>query len=135
MMLGDVEYKEHIDYLMQLDWTGFDVVLFGGIVSGWQTKDVDLLIWGYDEKKAIENMTALMQFGHFDPYYTKQSYMMDWHPTKDRVDFNCVKVDFRGNPTWNRWWVPFDKQVVRMQSGVQYGENIKLIQNGERIYF
>ena len=63
MILGDKEYKQHIAKLVQLDWTGFDVVLFGGIVSGWETRDIDLLIWGHDEKKAIENMTSLMRAG------------------------------------------------------------------------
>ena len=135
MILGDKEYKQHITKLVQLDWTGFDVVLFGGIVSGWETRDIDLLIWGHDEKKAIKNMTSLMRAGQFDVYFTKQSYMMDWHPDKERVDFNCVKLDYRGNPTWNSWHVPFDKQAIRMQQGIQYGENIKIIQNGEQIYF
>lgn len=135
MILNDNEFKGYVDLIMDLDWSHMDVVLFGGIVSPWQTKDIDCLVYGTDEERAIHNMLEMQKMGPWDPYYTRQSYMKNWHPDNGRQDFQCTKVTLYGKVSQHVWDVPFSKQQKRIELGIEYGRNIILIQNGERIYF
>jgi len=40
--LTDQEFRGYFDQILDLDWSSFDLWAVGGIVSDWETHDIDI---------------------------------------------------------------------------------------------
>ena len=123
-MLGfDKEFLEYFDKIRGLDWTGLDLWVFGGIVSHWNTKDIDSIIIG--DKMPEGFLKSIINLGPWDISYTKDTSIL-WKPGDQPVK---VKV-LTPQDKWIYYKIPTRKHRMRLKYGVQYGKPIQLINNG-----
>ena len=79
MRLGDEEYKGFIDLLMDIDWTGYDAWLVGGITGDWDTPDIDLIFLGpYDPERIKDIQLQARVLGPFDICYSQDDRVTRW---------------------------------------------------------
>lgn len=136
--LEDPQFRTYYNEMLQLDWTGLDVWVVGGIVSGWDTSDIDTIILG-DRPEAEINalMLQLKQLdGPWSPFYAKNDRAVTWNRySKTRT---LIKV-YLANPSSDTlreqtYKFPTQKNHLRMKKGIYVGEPVQLIQNGAQIY-
>lgn len=138
MRLHDEEFNSYMEPLYALDWTGLDLTLVGGIVSDTDTQDIDCTITGdIDDERLMELLWAIQDLGPFDIYWSDRE-------VKNHFDTYRIKVlmawSYRpptgrpGKLTKRFIKFPSMKQIERRKRGFKYGEPIKVIQDGTRIY-
>ncbi len=132
--LQDPETLGYLDLITDLDWYDYDLWAVGGIVSSWQTFDIDCIILGdYNEARLTEIITEMRKLGPWSPYYTQdlvpfvgnnehRRKMQIWYTHNDKLIKN-----------WWKW--PNTKWSIRKKQGILNGEPVQLIQKGSRIYF
>lgn len=131
--LQDPQCQAKLEQLFQLDWTGFDVWAVGGIVSDWETSDIDLVLLGeYDEPRIVDLLLATRTIGQIDMYYT-QDPRFHRHDAiyRDKLKVANVKHD---KLEWNTLLFPTVKYRLKKKQGLYYKEPVQLIQNGVQIY-
>ena len=123
-MLGfDKEFIEHFNKIRGLDWKGLDLWIFGGIVSNWETKDIDTLIIGESIPEGF--LSIITDLGPWDICYTNDPNSI-WYPGDPPIKFKAYTV----RDKWIYYNLPSKKQKLRFKYGVQYGKPIQLIKNG-----
>lgn len=136
--LEDTQFREYYSELLKLDWTGFDVWAVGGIVSDWETRDIDLVIYGErDEPRIIELFKALKQIGPFSPFWTEDERAVKLDRYSRKQTLITVRVQSDAYPDRLRpitFKFPMTKQYMRMKRGMFHGEPVQLVQNGVQIY-
>ena len=131
--LQDPQCQAKLEKLFQLDWTGFDVWAVGGIVSNWETPDIDLVLLGeYDEQRIVDLMVAVKQIGLIDMFYTQDS-RFHRHDAIYRDKQRSAQIK-KGKLEWNTLLFPTVKYKMKRKKGFYYGEPVQLIQNGVQIY-
>tara|TARA_R110000803_G_scaffold192745_1_gene255644 strand:+ start:83 stop:469 length:387 start_codon:yes stop_codon:yes gene_type:complete len=117
------EFKEYFDKIRDLDWTGLDLWVYGGIVSHWETKDIDAIIIGdtipHGFLKSIEDL------GPWEIYYTNQ-VEKPWFPGDNPIKLRVLSA--RDN--WLYYKLPTATQKNRLKAGFRYGDPVKLIDQG-----
>lgn len=138
MRLNDEEFNAYMEPVYDLDWTGLDLTLVGGIVSDIDTQDIDCTITGdVDDERLMELLWAIQDLGpfdinwsdrevknHFDTYRRKVFFAWSYRPQEGR----------EGHLTKKFMKLPTTKQIERRKRGFVLGEPLKVIQNGTRIY-
>lgn len=138
MRLHDEEFNSYMEPVYALDWTGLDLTLVGGIVSDVDTKDIDCTITGdIDDERLMQLLWAIQDLGpfdiiwgdreasnHFDTYRIKVLHAWSYRPKPGREGVLIKK--FIKKPTI--------KMIEKRKRGFIYGEPIKVIQDGQRIY-
>ena len=123
-MIGfDQEFMEHFDKIRDLDWRGLDLWVVGGIVSNWKTKDIDSIIIGDTIPEGF--LKSIKDLGPWDITYTNDPNSI-WFP-------GDVPIKFKKYSMFNGWIyssLPSVKQKNRLKQGIQYGNPIKLIDQG-----
>lgn len=120
-MLGfDEEFHKYFNVARELDWKGLDLWVYGGIVSGWHTNDIDATIIG----PLGSHGEVLMNSGPWDIYY--QDKWPNWIPG----DFPINQKVQRANGKWVYYKLPTKKINWRQKHGYIYQPAIQLIKNG-----
>lgn len=132
--LTDPEFLGYLDLISDLDWYDYDLWAVGGIVSDWDTYDIDCIILGeYNEARLTEIIVEMRKLGPWSPYYTADENPFvsnNEHRRKMLVHFiHHDKLIKR----WQKW--PHMKWSIRKSRGILNGDPVQLIQNGSRIYF
>jgi len=135
--LHDEKFVEYFAQVLELNWHGYDLWAVGGIVSDWDTHDIDCVILGdYDEPRLLQIMNRMKQLGPWSPYWTQDPKPFvgnDEHRRKMRICFpDSNDTDFMMK-TWWKW--PNTKWMVRKRRGILNGDPVQLIQNGSQVYF
>ena len=99
--LKDPEFLGYLDLINDLDWYDYDLWAVGGIVSDWDTYDIDCIILGeYNEARLTEIITEMRKLGPWSPYYTQdlvpfvgnnehRRKMQIWYTHNDKLIKNC----------------------------------------------
>jgi len=120
-MLGfDSEFHKYFNVARELDWKGLDLWVYGGIVSGWHTDDIDATIIG----PLGSHGEVLMNSGPWDICY--QDKWPNWIPG----DFPINQKVQRTNGEWVYYKLPTKKINWRQKNGYIYQPAIQLIKNG-----
>tara|TARA_R110002167_G_scaffold143766_7_gene333338 strand:- start:1449 stop:1847 length:399 start_codon:yes stop_codon:yes gene_type:complete len=91
--LKKFKIKKLLNDLLKINWQGFKLYLVGGVLEGWETKDIDICILGEPNNKQLFNsMEEARALGPFDLYYTKILKTGRSHPTTFAKSYD------RGNP-------------------------------------
>lgn len=71
--INDIEASYFIKKIHDLNWVGYKVYLVGGIVEGWETRDIDVVIEGPigDGLQLFYLMNRLKSMGPFDIFYSE----------------------------------------------------------------
>lgn len=133
--LKDPEFLGYLDLINDLDWYDYDLWAVGGIVSDWDTYDIDCIILGeYNEARLTEIITEMRKLGPWSPYYTA-----DENPFVDNNEHRrkmLIWFTDYSDKLIKRWWKwPTIKSSIRKTRGKLNGAPVQLIQNGSRIYF
>ncbi len=67
---NDKNYKRYIKKLLNLDWKHYKLYLIGGILEGWETIDIDIIIIGEKDKYLVPLMKKARTLGPFDISYS-----------------------------------------------------------------
>lgn len=133
--LQDIQFREHYTELLKLDWSGLDLWVVGGIVSDWETQDIDCIVFG---ERDLERLNTL--FNQLDSvwsiFYTEdpRAITMDRY-SKSATLIKCYSRNKNGNTLIERVFkFPMTKNLMRMKRGMYHGEPVQLIQNGTQIY-
>ena len=134
-MIGfDEQFRAYYEEALKLDWTGLDLWVFGGIVSGWETADIDSMIHGEaDEARIAKLIQDLRKIGPWSTWYGGEIYHGRYDNKKVQLragyaHYTEPKIEWK----WTKW--PTTKLYMVLKSGKQYGAPIQLIQNGTQIY-
>jgi hypothetical protein len=121
LMLGfDQEFHKYFNVARELDWTGLDLWVYGGIVSGWRTDDIDATIIG-----PVGLHGALLKAsGPWDICY--QAEWPNWSPGDPQIKQRVQRTD----GTWVYYKLPTPKINWRQKHGYIYKPAIQLIKNG-----
>ena len=123
-MLGfDKEFLEHFNKIRGLDWTGLDLWIFGGIVSNWETQDIDIIIIGDWIPEGF--LKSIKELGPWDLTYTQDRNSI-WYPGMRPIRFKAYTLQDK----WIWHTVPTKKHKLRLKHGVKYGKPVKLIDKG-----
>ena len=123
-MLGfDKEFIEHFNKIRGLDWKGLDLWIFGGIVSNWETKDIDIRIIGDTLPKGF--LKSIKELGPWDVTYTSDLNSI-WFPGDNPIKLTV----YTSRDNWIYYKIPTPKHRNRLKHGIQYGNPIKLIDQG-----
>ena len=123
-MIGfDQEFMEHFNKIRGLDWTGLDLWVVGGIVSNWKTKDIDSIIIGDTIPEGF--LKSIEDLGPWEVYYTNQ-VDKPWFPGDNPIKLRV----YSALDNWIYYKLPTPKQKNRFKQGIQYGNPIKLIDQG-----
>lgn len=137
--LQDEQFKEYYTQLLQLDWTGYDVWAVGGIVSDWDTYDIDLVVFGErDEERIYSLFEQVKTIGPFSPFWTTDERAVNLDRTSRKPTLIHVGYQTPAYPNKLRFRTfkfPMTKQYLRMKQGLYHGAPIQLIQNGSQVYF
>ena len=117
------EFKEYFDKIRDLDWTGLDLWVFGGIVSNWKTKDIDSIIFGDTLPDGF--LKSIEDLGPWEVYYTKE-VDRPWFPGDNPIK---IRV-YSARDNWIYYSIPTPKQKNRFKQGIRYEDPIQLIKNG-----
>ena len=132
--LKDPEFLGYLDLINDLDWYDYDLWAVGGIVSDWDTYDIDCIILGeYNEARLTEIIVEMRKLGPWSPYYTADENPFvsnNEHRRKMLVYFTHHDKLIK---RWQKW--PHMKWSIRKSRGILNGDPVQLIQNGSRIYF
>lgn len=133
--LQDPQFKQYFDSILELDWTGLDLWAVGGIVSDWETEDIDCVILGdWDEARLYTLLKEMRERGPWSPYWTEdpdpfydnyvhRKKMKIWIPHSEAGKMRGI---------WWKW--PTTKELVRRRQGIMNGAPVQLIQDGTQIY-
>ena len=96
----DPIYQGCLTDLLELDWTGYQLYLVGGLLEGWQTTDIDICITGTIQDNLPGLMKQAEELGPFDIYYVKS--LADIRGTGNRI-WEFAKHSDRRSPKSERW--------------------------------
>ena len=119
----DIEFITYFNRIRGLDWTGLDLWVFGGIVSGWDTKDIDTLIIGESIPKGM--LKQIQELGPWDICYTKDTGIL-WKPGDRPVKIKVLTPQDR----WIYYKIPTNKHKLRLKHGIRYSKPFQLIKQG-----
>lgn len=123
-MIGfDKEFMEHFNKIRGLDWTGLDLWVFGGIVSNWNTKDIDSIIIGDRIPEGF--LKSIYKLGPWDITYTNE-VDKPWFPGDNPIKLRVYTA--RDNCIYYK--IPTPKHKNRLKAGFKYGNPVKLIDQG-----
>ena len=123
-MIGfDQEFMEHFNKIRGLDWTGLDLWVFGGIVSNWNTKDIDSIIIGDRIPEGF--LKSIADLGPWDITYTNQ-VDKPWFPGDNPIKLTV----YTSRDNWTYYKIPTPKHRNRLKAGYHYGNPVKLIDQG-----
>lgn len=91
----DPIYQGCLADLLELDWTGYQLYLVGGILQGWKTTDIDICITGTIQSNLPDLMKQAEKLGPFDIFYVKS--LEEISDQTSRV-WEFAKADCRPNP-------------------------------------
>ena len=135
--LADQKFRDHFNQVLKLDWTDFDLWAVGGIVSDWETYDIDCVIFGpYYENRLCYLMNEMKKLGPWSPYWTCHSHALiteHTHRTKILASIPDNLNKYKLQHMWIK--LPTYKQSVRKTKGILNGAPVQLIQNGSQVYF
>ena len=100
--LKDPEFLGYLDLINDLDWYDYDLWAVGGIVSDWDTYDIDCIILGeYNEARLTEIITEMRKLGPWSPYYTA-----DENPFVDNNEHRRKMLIWftHSDKLIKRWW-------------------------------
>jgi len=127
-MIGfDKEFLQHFNKIRGLDWTGLDLWVFGGIVSNWNTKDIDIRVIGESIPEGF--LKSIVDLGPWDPTYTNEKDSI-WFPGQRPIKIRVYTLQDK----WIYCKLPSRKQKQRFKHGVKYGKPIQLIKNGRSTF-
>ena len=132
--LEDPKFRAYYTEALRLDWTGLDLWVFGGIVSDWETADIDSMILGEaDEARIAKLIQDLRKIGPWSTWYGGEIFhhRNNFQKVKIKVgyaDYVEPKIEWK----WDKW--PSTKMFMRIKKGQRYGKPVQLIQNGTQIY-
>ena len=136
--LEDPQFRAHYEELLKLDWTGLDLWVVGGIVSDWETEDIDTIVYGDRPETEINKLFLQCDevwslFWH-TPEYVEKSFKRDPR-SKQQVYIKCYSRNRHGDKLAKRHFkFPSTKNLLRMKQGLYHGAPVQLIQNGTQIY-
>lgn len=133
--LEDAEFRAHYTELLKLDWTGLDLWAVGGIVSDWETNDIDCVVYG-DRPESEINTLFWQCDAVWSLFWTKdpRAITMDRYSKKPTI-ITCYSRNRNGDTlTERRFKFPMTKNLQRMKRGMYHGAPVQLIQNGTQIY-
>ena len=133
--LEDPQFRAYYEELLKLDWTGLDLWAVGGIVSGWETEDIDCVVYG-DRPEAEINALFLQCDQVWSLFWTDDPKAITMDPrSKQQVYIKCYSRNRHGDRLAKRHFkFPSTKNLLRMKQGLYHGAPIQLIQNGTQIY-
>ena len=67
--INDKNYKRYIKKILKLDWKHYKLYLVGGILEGWETIDIDIIVIGKKDKYLVPLMKKAKTLGPFDISY------------------------------------------------------------------
>ena len=71
--LTDPTVIKLINKLKDINWDGFKLYLVGGILEGWETKDIDICLLGPSNNLLLfKSMEEARKIGPFDFFYVKE---------------------------------------------------------------
>ena len=120
-MIGfDQEFHKYFNVARELDWKGLDLWVYGGIVNGWPTKDIDATIIG-----EVGLHGALLEAsGPWDICYQAQ-----W-PNWSLGDPELQQLVQRTDGEWLHYKIPTAKMNWRQKNGYIYQPAVQIIKNG-----
>lgn len=121
------QVQQYIDQAQTLDWSGFDLWLYGGCISDWPFKDIDAWIIGSDRVRAAQMMYELQQQGPWDIYYTESEANV-WNPGDQPVRAAAATTRDGKTLKWRTYKIPTLKHKIKMQHGYEYNAAIRVIQ-------
>ena len=100
----DPIYTGCLSDLLELDWTGYQLYLVGGVLEGWKTTDIDICITGTVQNNLPSLMEQAEKLGPFDLYYVKS--LADIRGTGNRIWEFAKHKDKKGSKTqrWHGQW-------------------------------
>ena len=135
--LTDQEFRGYFDQILDLDWSSFDLWAVGGIVSDWETHDIDCIILGpHYENRLCYLMNEMKKMGPWQPYWTCHPRPLignDVHRTKILASIPDNLNKYKLHHMWIK--LPTLKQSMRKSRGIVNGAPVQLIQNGSQVYF
>jgi predicted nucleotidyltransferase len=69
--INDPKYQMFLKKLLKLDWKHYKLYLVGGILQGWETKDIDICVTGVVTKELPILLNKARKLGPFDMYWVK----------------------------------------------------------------
>ncbi len=136
--LQDTQFSEYYTELLKLDWTGLDLWAVGGIVSDWDTQDIDCVIMGDRPESEINALLlAASQTGPWSLFYTRdpRAITLDRYTRRPTLITVGSKNSNGDKLNWRTFKFPMTKTMKRMKLGQYHGEPVQLIQNGSQVYF
>ena len=119
--------QQYIDQAQTLDWSGFDLWLYGGCISDWPFKDIDACIVGNDRVRAAQMMYELQQQGPWDICYTESESNI-WNPGDQPTRVTMATTLNGTSLRWRTYKIPTLKHKIKMQYGHEYNAAIRIIQ-------
>ena len=127
---------------------GYELYVTGGILEGWLTWDLDLILYGpYNPTKIKNALNHIVKIGFKNHIYTDPQYQksIPWHANnverdEDRVWHISNKFIKEGNELnlsnyikvenglyKHKQQIPYKKQVIKMKEGHEYQHPIKIL--------
>ena len=93
-----------IKKLKDINWKGFKLYVVGGILEGWETKDIDICIQGeINTKQLFSSMEAARKLGPFDLYYVTVLKSMYTGPYSVRFAKSYDRLGPKATPRNGEW--------------------------------
>ena len=135
--LQDPQFREYYSELLKLDWTGYDVWAVGGIVSDWETEDIDIIVFGPKDEPRINALFEALRPWPFSPNWCADERALSIDRYSRMTTLITIGLRNPRDPNTLRYIVrkfPMTKTLMRMRKGIYHGEPVQLIQNGVQIY-
>lgn len=75
--LQDLDFKNYLDKLKSMDWLHYKMYIVGGILEGWETKDIDICVKGNRTPTLPGLLNKARSLGPFDMYWVKNLIKTD----------------------------------------------------------
>jgi len=69
--LQDLDFKNYVNKLKFMDWLHYKLYIVGGILEGWETKDIDICVKGDRTSELPELLNKARSLGPFDMYWVE----------------------------------------------------------------
>ena len=123
MYLKEDDIESYIKKLKLINWKGLKLWLVGGVLEGWETRDIDICLTG-DRIDSIvfDGMQKAREIGPFDMYYPEKVYTPSQMPfvTRFAKSYDRGHKNARQRPGewvdglfWQKLRFPMDKHKKR----------------------
>lgn len=75
--LQDLNFKNYLDKLKSMDWLHYKMYIVGGILEGWETKDIDICVKGNRTSMLPNLLNEARSLGPFDMYWVESLLKTD----------------------------------------------------------